>query len=378
MLKFAIIGIGNAGNQVASAAAKEGFEVFCINSSEKDLDALDNNIPVYLFDSDDEGAGKDRRVAINLIKAHCKNIIQSSIFQDLVGDKDVIFIVSSTGGGTGSGCAVALTDILKRVYKNKLVIPIAILPVLGESIGAQRNTIEYLKELNRLEPSYMMFDNGKYDDLAVNEYMTKVNKEIVDTLVYIRGDYNYRSTYGMIDDADMLKILSVPGMINVTWAQGFKEKDMDEDTKLDSMILKNMKSNATCQLDKDRIVKRIGIILNLTENMVKYYDANIKILKGAIGEPFEVFEHYYVIEPDKEKEYENRIAIISSGLSIPDDRINIIIQRIQEADEALRKKKTSSLLDSIESLDAFKLDGSIDRSKSSNQEDIDLDFLDNY
>ena len=208
--------------------------------------------------------------------------------------------------------------------------------------------------------------------------MTKVNKEIVDTLVYIRGDYNYRSTYGMIDDADMLKILSVPGMINVTWAQGFKEKDMDEDTKLDSMILKNMKTNATCQLDKDRIVKRIGIILNLTENMVKYYDANIKILKGAIGEPFEVFEHYYVIEPDKEKEYENRIAIISSGLSIPDDRINIIIQRIQEADEALRKKKTSSLLDSIESLDAFKLDGSIDRSKSSNQEDIDLDFLDNY
>ena len=85
-----------------------------------------------------------------------------------------------------------------------------------------------------------------------------------------------------------------------------------------------------------------------------------------------------MIEPDKEKEYENRIAIISSGLSIPDDRINIIIQRIQEADEALRKKKTSSLLDSIESLDAFKLDGSIDRSKSSNQEDIDLDFLDNY
>lgn len=37
-LKMSVIGIGNAGNQVAMAAAAKGHNVFAINTSTKDLD----------------------------------------------------------------------------------------------------------------------------------------------------------------------------------------------------------------------------------------------------------------------------------------------------------------------------------------------------
>jgi 3-hydroxyisobutyrate dehydrogenase-like beta-hydroxyacid dehydrogenase len=40
MLKIAVLGIGNAGGQVANVACAKGFSTFCINSSEKDLDII--------------------------------------------------------------------------------------------------------------------------------------------------------------------------------------------------------------------------------------------------------------------------------------------------------------------------------------------------
>jgi len=58
MLKIAVLGIGNAGGQVANVANSRGFNAFCINSSEKDLDIINENIPVFLL-GNSEGAGKD-------------------------------------------------------------------------------------------------------------------------------------------------------------------------------------------------------------------------------------------------------------------------------------------------------------------------------
>ena len=60
-------------------------------------------------------------------------------------------------------------------------------------------------------------------------------------------------------------------MINVSEYVGFMEKDMDDSVRLDSYIPKIMKTNGTCQLDKDRIIKRMGVIVNLTEDLSRYY-----------------------------------------------------------------------------------------------------------
>ena len=133
----------------------------------------------------------------------------------------------------------------------------------------------------------------------------------------------------MIDDADMFKLLTVPGMLNVSFYEKFMEKDMEEDTKLDSFIIKAMKNNATVTLDKDRIIKRMGVIVNLSPDLTRYYSPSMETFKANVGEPFEIFEHYFVNDK-ADTSVPNRIAVILAGLSIPDDRINIILQRIRE------------------------------------------------
>lgn len=378
MLKIALIGIGNAGNQIANNAYKQ-IPSFCINTSEKDLNTLSPEIPVFLL-GDNGGVGKDRRLAKNLLKSNFRALLGAKIFEEFIADQDIVFVVSSTGGGTGSGLSIMTSDILSRVYPNKLFINIGLLPTIYESVGAQRNTLEYLKELKGMGKSYMLYDNNKYKNSNPSEYMEKINKEIVDTLLYLTGEYNFTSNYGMIDDADMHRLLSVPGMINVTEFSKFMEKDMEDGVKLDTYLIKAMKANGTCQLDKDRIIRRMGVIVNLTKELTPYYDSSMAGFKSAVGEPLEVFEHYYVIE-DEDTQI-NRIAVILSGLSIPDDRIELIVQRIQEVEEALSKKKETSLLDGVQDLDSLRVDGlDIDRTKANDKVDLsslDIDFLDNY
>jgi len=372
MLKIAVLGIGNAGGQVANVACARGFNTFCINSSEKDLDIINEDIPVFLL-GDSEGAGKDRRVAKGFVKQYYKDLLKTEAFDHFMDSGDIVFIVSSTGGGTGSGMSIILADILSKVYRNKVFINVGILPTLTDSIGAQRNTLEYMKEVNALGKGYMLYDNNKYKNLTPSTYMNNVNREIVDSLCYLRGDYSYKTKYGMIDDADMFKLLTVAGMINVSYYENFLEKDMEDHVMLDSYITKVMKNNGTCQLDKDRIIKRMGVIVNLTEDLSRYYSSAMEDFKTNVGEPLEVFEHYYLKEDDTTP---NRLAVILAGLSIPDDRIQIIIQRIKEVEDALNKKKESSLLDSIDDMDALHVDSlGIDRTRSSEKEDpADLEF----
>ena len=144
-------------------------------------------------------------------------------------------------------------------------------------------------------------------------------------------------------------------------------------------MTKIIRTNATCTLDTDRIIKRMGVITNISKELTKYYDASFKAFKENIGEPVEIFEHYFV---SMENEIPNRYCVILSGLSIPDDRINVTLQRIKEVEEALARKKESSLIDSIDSLDGLKVESmQIDRNKSKEKKDIksiDLDFMNQY
>ena len=380
MLKVGILGIGNAGNQVANLGFAEGIPSFCINTSEVDLNTINVDIPAFIL-GNSGGAGKDRNIAKRLVKANYKDFLSVSNFESFINTLDIVFIVASSGGGTGSGATIIISDILSRVYPNKLFIIVGILPSLNESVVAQKNTIEFFKEFRGRNCSYMLYDNNKYKNLSNSEMMEKINSEIIENTLYIRGDYSFLTKYGMIDNADMYKILSVPGMISITTKKGFFEKDLEEGEKLDNLIIKEIKNNASVPIDKDKIVKRLGVIVNIQESLSRFYDPAVTNFKAAVGEPLDMFEHYFVFDDDEQ--YINRIAIITSGLSLPDDRITSTIQRIQEVEEQFKKKSKASVLDSINSLDDFNVDSIIDydvdnKDVKTDVSKLEIDFFDNY
>lgn len=369
MLNCCVLGIGNCGNQIANLAnVEKGIPGVAINSSQKDLVNV-KAIPTLLI-GDEKGAGKERMAAKKFVKAAIKTVIDSDKFNELVNKQDVVFIASSIGGGTGSGIVPMLTDILARKYPDKAFVIIEVYPPIKESIGSQQNSIEFLTEVKNFLPNvtYMCYDNDKYTDLPTSEMMKRVNAEIIEHIDILRCEYNYPTPYNSIDEKDMLKFLTTPGRLAVYDLQEFNEKDLDDKTIGEHVnhIIKCCSSNV--ELERDKIVKRFGIIANISEKInTDHYTKATDDIISLVGEPIESFEHIYINKNDDDS---NRFIAILSGLSIPDDRIIKMKQRIDTGRDEVGKQKQSSALDDIDLDDVKEL-----REDGASNGELDLDDI---
>lgn len=370
MLKICTIGIGNAGNQIADLAfSKKNIPGVAINSSEKDLMNV-NYVPTFII-GDMKGAGKNRDAAKTFIKDQIKNILSQKQFISLIEEQDVVFIISSIGGGTGSGMTPLLTDVLTKRFPTKHFVVVGVYPPIKESIAAQQNGLEYLTELKEFLPNiaYMSYDNNRRAHLTTSDMMSSVNEEIVEHLDIIRGQYLYPTPFNSIDEKDMLRILETPGRLAVYYIDYFNEKDLDKQSieKLLEEEIKNESSNV--ELDRDKLIKRFGIITNLSTKLNQTFNSDCPEVKELIGEPVESFEHIYITKSDEEV---NRVVLILSGLSIPDDRLTKIVQRIEDGLEELGKVKESSVLDSSYTMETVKEL----RKETTTSENVELDLDD--
>lgn len=347
MLRACIIGVGNCGNQIATLAnAEKGIPGVAINSSQKDLVNV-KGIPTLLI-GDEKGAGKDRKNAKEFVKGAIKEVLNTDQFNAMIGEQDVIFIISSIGGGTGSGTVPMLTDILSRKYSEKAFVIVEVYPPIKESIGSQQNSMEFLNEVKNFLPNvtYMCYDNNKYADLPTSEMMKRVNEEIVEHIDILMCQYNYPTPYNSIDEKDMMKFLTTPGRLAVYDLQDFKEKDLDEKTigECVNYIIKS--SSCNVELERDKIVKRFGVIANISEKINKdHYPTATDDIISLVGEPVESFEHIYI---NVDEDDSNRFVVILAGLSIPDDRLIKMKQRIETGLDELGTQKKSSVLDDFD------------------------------
>jgi hypothetical protein len=376
MIKIGVIGCGNAGNQVAELANNlYSIPACAINSSEKDL----STVTIKKIHIGTQGSGKDRDIAKSYMKKEIKNLLNGEVLRELIDDKEVIFIVSSTGGGSGSGISPMLYEVLSSIYATKRFILIGILPEIKESIASQQNTIEYLTELQSIEDiTYMLYDNNRRMKLPMSEILPSINMDVVEDINILSGYYLHTTPLNSIDEKDMFKIIGTVGMLNISKLYNFKEKDLDNQDIEDLFIDYMKNKTGTCEMERDGIIKRSGLILLLKERLQSYIDSSMSKVKKLYGEPLESFHHDVIID-DNNKDEINRAIYIMSGLSIPDDRIAKIMERIEEVKEAMLKTKSTSLLDDAD-CDDIKLlrmekSKEIDESKDVNPLDIMAKFM---
>lgn len=368
MLDVSVIGLGNAGSQVATLAyQKLGIRVLAINSSEKDLQTIPNSIPRVLI-GDTKGAGKERSEAKRFLKESIMKIIsdeeKASIF-----DSEVLFIISSTGGGTGSGTSILLSNILQEVYPNTKIIIVGILPTLKEALSTQLNSIEYMKELYGAidDATYMIYDNEKLTKMPSSVMMSTINESIVNDIDVIRGTYQLPTRYSSIDEKDAGNIISTKGRIAIASLRDIKEKDID-DTTIEELLIKEFKTNAHCELQRDKIVHRTGVISNLSDRLNESFDTHIPLVQSFIGTPVEEFEHVVINE---DRHAPNNVFLIASGLTQVNDRIRKINDRIDEINELQKQREEESELGSID-FDAMA--GKIERKKSHTDGSFNVDL----
>ena len=373
MLDVAVIGIGNTGNQVASLAMNElKIPVLALNSSEKDLETIPSSVPRKLICDEkgkSKGAGKNRSLAKSYLKDSITSIISDDDVKEFMRGKDIIFIVSSTGGGTGSGTAPLFADIVQSTYRSTKVILIGVLPVNNEALSAHVNTLEYLKELYSVldNETYMLYDNDKYSNLPSYQMMEKVNMEIVKDINVIRCTYNMTTRFDSIDEQDMLRLVSFPGRIIVSRLEKIQEKDIDGKT-IEDMIIENIKTNSHVEIQRDRKVTASGIITNLSNILTESFDNHIPKVREFTGDPVHDFNHIYI---NDDRKLPNNVFVILSGLTPINDKINKISDRIEEIEASQKINEEDNALNEVD-IDGLTSKISSDKKTSDNATSIDL------
>ena len=374
MLNVGVIGLGNTGNQIASLAYEQlKIPVMAVNSSEKDLETINNNIPKKLItdaDGESKGAGKNRQLAKKYLKDSIMTFLSSEDVQDFVGDLDVLFIVSSTGGGTGSGTSLIMSSIIASMFVDVHVITIGVLPVMNEALSAHVNTLEYLNELySTLDgQTYMLYDNDKYSGMPSYKMMNLVNEEVVKDIDVLRCTYNYTTKYDSIDEEDMRRLISFPGRILVARLEDIKERDLDKDS-IEDLLIKKIKSNAHTEIQRDQKVIATGIIANLSEAVFSEFDNHIEKVRDFIGDPDHDFNHLYVNE---ERKMPNNVFLIIGGLSVINDRIAKISDRIEEIEQKQKTREEENSLNDLSVSELSQKVSSKDKSKKTSASNVDI------
>lgn len=346
----ALIGIGNAGGQVSLLAEKnypELFDCIYINSSDADLSMIttDTEYKYKIGDRDEiEGSGKNRAKMKQFLKSEINNILGDTKLQVCLSTKRYAFVIASAAGGTGSGAAPVLTELLSQMFPDTNFILVGILPQIGASLLEQGNALEFLTELYDglgENTTYMIYDNESTADMPPTKALEAVNREIVEDIRILTGIDNFPSPYESIDQEDLASIITTPGRLLVTRVtSGLTEKAM-EDSNLSDIIVKNIKRSCHAETDRNKRVIRWGVITYFTNEVNALYNPSLDGVVNFLGTPVERFNHNAI---NQQTERFNFLYLIASGLSPINDRVTKITDRIAELKAALAGDNTNKYI----------------------------------
>lgn len=205
--RVGFIGIGQAGGNIVSLFAKEGYTCLAINTSKEDLKVTDVDKKLLLPNA--EGCHHDREKSKAYIKNFYKDIVD--ITKETFKDTDLIYTVFSSGGGTGSGAGPILTEILSNMYPGKIFGSICILPTETEPLRVQINAYKCLVELSNIENigGVLVVDNATREDFL------EINKELLhlfDSLLTLTSHVSVKSN---IDKSEIYEFLKTRGCIEI-------------------------------------------------------------------------------------------------------------------------------------------------------------------
>ena len=340
-LKCTVCGVGNAGSQFVDAAYKAGFRnVFCINSSSKDMDndVLNANIPCFLVGSDGRGAGMNRNAAKELFKMNYRQLFDNMRFKQICDESDVIIVGTSTSGGTGSGISPIIVKGLKQMYPGKIIIFYGILPRLSASDVELSNgaaCVSEIEELNKngLGIPYMLADLNYYEGISNEVAYVEVVKKMVDDIKAIAGNYLNYSKYRMIDENDMKVVISPAGYLSIYKLDGITQQMVDKES-IQSMLIKQIKHSPAVEIARDGLVDQMAFIYNVPEDMGdSAKSGDYTEINAYLGRPLGVFENYAVVRGGIAQ-----VILIVSGQSYPIGKMSMINDIIRKGAESRRQK----------------------------------------
>lgn len=328
-IKIGILGIGQAGANIADVAHGRGIPVFAINTSQEDLDAVSFKHNRVLI-GNKGGTAKDRKLAVSEFRDYYKSVLENIKNWAITEQLEVIITSFSTGGGTGSGIGPVICRIMNETFNTTTTIAMPILASNTESIGALANSIECMSQLMGLSIPMIIVDNQKIKDAtSKRKLFNAINSEAIDNIQLLSDINSKNSKYGNIDKRDLLRIISTPGMLSFSI---IFEELLNGKKNVADVITNSIDSSIYAPVEYDKKISCLSIIAECNDSMLEKVTQTE--LYSLLGQPLEVYEGIYAPEEGDE----GRITLILSGLSYPITRINQMKARVAQDKDTITKR----------------------------------------
>lgn len=221
-MRFLVVGLGHCGGKIANDFKKTAIgkkdiivDVCVINTDEGDLEThkqISSNHKLLIGTG--KGAAKNWKEGVHAVEQARTNI-HELLVKLLMPDTDVIILTMGEGGGTGSGAAPVVSEIVGEL--GRTCIAIATLPFEVESVKAKVNAAFGLDLLYQQEAlkAIICIDNDKitahFPDRLLTEAYSKVNELIVGTFLNLIDLAHTPSRADRIDESELASIFNYSG-----------------------------------------------------------------------------------------------------------------------------------------------------------------------
>lgn len=333
-MSIAVIGFGGAGGNVANEAFNLNIMAGAINFSNKDLDSIDVKYKLKIIGSD--GVGHDRNLAIELVQEHYPMIIK--FIKDNFGSPSIqiIFLPFGCGGGSGSGIAPMLAELLSYEMPDKVIVPMPIISDMSESLISQTNTYNALVELSRLDMCILPIDNNKVrttNGTFKNKIFEIANTTSMSLLEKVVSYTNKASRNGNFDNKDLISVFSQKGIGCISEVDITSLPKANVTTNgISESIFESWENSIFAPIEYEHVAK-CAFIFDGQESLVEHIDYKDIFSKFTHGAPIDIFEGYY-------DEHNGKIITVLTGLpwcNTRMDSIDSIIESNKSKAEAVIK-----------------------------------------
>ena len=320
---YGFVGLGQMGGNMAKSVHVKEYPIMAANTAQSDLNGLDIPEGCKYPILGGYGSSKERKKAKQLLaENNCENFdLLINEIKERFKDCRVIFLMGSSGGGSGSAIVPA-TKMRLQAETDKIICVVTCMPDDNASIKEYMNCYEFFQELESIEgggATFIIDNNKNKEKLVLNEQLA----------CYLDAFLNCEttSTRGVVDRAEIENVLSKKGTCIVN-KQG-------SDKATTQTVIERIRDNIYVPLENDGVVANIALA-NSNNNV------RLNEIIESVGKPLATFEGW---ESDA-------TVLAISGCSLPYKKLEEIKQKIEDNKDTIKRNLTAT--------SERKLTGSID------------------
>jgi len=347
-LNFGVVGSGFAGSKLAASFYELGYAAVAFNTALQDLQTIsipDSN--KLVLTNGIGGASKELSLGEAAAIEHSDAIL--ALVNDKLASCDVLLFTTSLGGGSGSGSAETVINLLSQT--GKPVICLCVLPMASEDLACKSNSLQTLSKLSELVQSNILanlivVDNARIETLFSGvsqfEFFSLANKAIVEPIDMLNQLSNKASDAKVIDGMEFTKLLLNSG--GLTSYGELTIENLEDETSIASAVVENLDNNLLASGMDLSQTKYIGFAVCANSNTWKSISATaIHYAKTMVMDSAKnseaVFDGSYVLEHIED----GKVIIYSiySGLGLPKQRVEELKVEVKSLQEKTKDRETN-------------------------------------